>query len=80
MSLSDSYNKTEESKLINPKIIQQIVRPFKSSKWDSKTRKEVLMGYRRKQIARKDLELDMTEDQSPYETTMVEFCDGVWQL
>jgi len=37
----------------------------------------VLMGYRRKQIARKDLELDMTEHQSPYETTMVEFGDGV---
>jgi hypothetical protein len=48
MSLSDSYIKTEESKLINPKIIQQITRPLKSSKWDSETNKEVLMGYRRK--------------------------------
>jgi hypothetical protein len=39
MSLSDSYNKTEESKLINVKIIQEIIRPFKSSKWDSETNK-----------------------------------------
>jgi hypothetical protein len=80
MSLSDSYNKTEESKLINPKIIQQITRPLKSSKWESETNKEVLMGYRRKLMTREDLDVDMAEHLSPYETSMVEVGDGGWQL
>jgi hypothetical protein len=80
MSLSDSYIKTEESKLINPKIIQQITRPLKSSKWDSETNKEVLMEYRRKLMAREDLEIDMAEHQSPYKTSMVEVGDSGWQL
>jgi len=80
MSLSDSYNKTEESKLIIPKIIQDFTRPFKSSQWDSETNKEMYMEYRWKQITREDLELDMAEHQSPYEASMVEVSDGVWQL
>ena len=80
MSISDSYNKTEESKLINVKIIQEIIRPFKSSKWDSETNKQVLMEYKRMQMAREDLEIDMAEHQSSYETNMVERGDGRWQL
>jgi hypothetical protein len=80
MSLSDSYNKTEESKLINPKIIQQITRPLKSSKWDSETNKEVLMEYRRKLMTREDLDLVMAEDQWALETRMVEVGDSGWQL
>jgi hypothetical protein len=38
------------------------------------------MEYRRKLMAREDLEVDMAEHQSPYKTSMVEVGDSGWQL
>jgi len=38
------------------------------------------MEYRRKLMAREDLDVDMAECQSPYETRMVEVGDSGWQL
>jgi hypothetical protein len=79
MSLSDFYNKTGESKLINLKIIQEIIRPSNPENGILKNNK-VLMEYRKMQMAREDLEIDMAEHQLSYETSMVEVGDGRWQL
>ena len=38
------------------------------------------MEYKRMQMAREDLEIDMAEHQSSYETSMEEVGDGRWQL